>query len=128
MNRYKLEVAAAGDIHSYIDNVALLWTQLPDISWERVKIELLPWYERMAKFGVVLASKLDFQSEAHLRESIEQDIVKFTIPNDLIVDPFCGGSTVGEIALALNRNYYGCDISQIRINESESRLYSVVNS
>lgn len=121
---YKLEVAAAGDIATKVDNVALLWTQLPDISWRRAQRELLPWYERMAYYGVVIASRFDFSGEGELRDQIERDIVAFTKVNDLVVDPFCGSSNVGEIALGLDRNYYGCDISQIAIDRSEVRLHA----
>lgn len=124
---YKLEVAPAGDITSVVNEVKLLWTQLPNISWGRVQRELMPWYERMAKYGVVIASRLDFMSESHLKECTMEDIVKWTQPGDLIADPFCGGSIVGESALELGRNYFGCDISQIRIDESEVRLSGYSN-
>lgn len=124
MNKYRLEVAAAGDITSYIDNVMLLWTQLPDISWERVKIELLPWYDRMAQYGVIIASKRDFESVEQMKITIEDSILQYTRPGDLVVDPFCGGSTVGEVALAYGRNYYGCDISQMAIDRSEVNLHA----
>lgn len=126
--KYKLEVAAAGDITSVISEVNLLWTQLPAIPWDRIKRELLPWYERMAHYGVIVTSKYDFTSEATLRNAIWDDMIEFTAPGDLVVDPFCGGSTVGQIAMELNRNYFGCDISQMAIDRSEVSLHGYCHS
>lgn len=121
---YRLEVAPAGDITSVVNDVGLLWTQLPDISWGRVQRELTPWYERMAHYGVIVASKRDYNSEVELRETIETCILHFTAVGDLVVDPFCGSSTVGQVALLLGRHYFGCDISQIAIDNSETKLHA----
>lgn len=123
MTSYKLEVASAGDITSVVNEVKLLWTQLPDISWDRVQRELSPWYDRMAKHGVIIASRYDFVDEEALYCAVWDDIRQFTEPGDLVIDPFCGGSTTGLAAMANERNYFGCDISQIAIDRSETRLH-----
>jgi DNA modification methylase len=38
-------------------------------------------------------------------------ILMTTDENDLVYDPFSGGNTVGRIALLLNRNYLGTELS-----------------
>jgi DNA modification methylase len=38
-------------------------------------------------------------------------ILMTTDENDLVYDPFAGGNTVGRIALLLNRNYLGTELS-----------------
>src|SRR5215472_13785249 len=50
-------------------------------------------------------------------------IEKYTNPGDLVLDPFCGYSSVGIAAINMNRNYIGIDISPDAIKESEMTIY-----
>lgn len=46
-------------------------------------------------------------------------------PGDLILDPFCGSSTTGVAALALNRRYIGIDKEEEYLALSKRRLVTV---
>jgi len=56
-------------------------------------------------------------------ESGMADLVKrFSEPNDLILDPFCGGGTTGVVCYDLSRQFVGIDINQDVIEASKQRL------
>lgn len=49
-------------------------------------------------------------------------VLAHTDIGDLVVDPFCGSSSVGAAAIRHNRRYVGCDISTAAIDCSRERL------
>jgi len=59
------------------------------------------------------------QSESGMADLVE----RFSKPNDLIVDPFCGGGTTGVVALALGRQFVGADNDQQIIEQARTRLH-----
>lgn len=46
----------------------------------------------------------------------------FSNRGELVFDPFCGSSAIGEAALRLGRRYEGWDKSKLWVNKSRSRL------
>lgn len=58
------------------------------------------------------------QSESGMADLIE----RFSMPNDLILDPFCGGGTAGVVALALGRRFIGADRDEAQITIARTRL------
>lgn len=46
----------------------------------------------------------------------------FSKKNDIIIDPFCGGSVRGIVAEVLGRKYYGVDIRQEQIHANTNNL------
>lgn len=56
-------------------------------------------------------------------ESGMADLVRrFSEPNDLILDPFCGGGTTGVVCYDLSRQFVGIDIDIDAIEASKQRL------
>lgn len=56
-------------------------------------------------------------------ESGMQDIVeKYTMPNDLVLDPFCGAGTTGVVALRLGRRFIGIDNDADSISLAKGRI------
>ncbi len=60
------------------------------------------------------------QSESGLADLVE----RFSQPGDVVLDPFCGGGTTGEVAVALSRRFVGVDVSEVAIETSRRRLAS----
>lgn len=58
------------------------------------------------------------QSESGMADVIE----RFTLPGDLVVDPFLGGGTTGVVAVAMNRNFIGIDVDSQAVKTSAARL------
>lgn len=59
-------------------------------------------------------------------ELLRRIILASTKENDLVVDPFCGSSTTGVVALTLNRKYVGIDVEEEYLNLSQKRLEDVI--
>jgi len=60
---------------------------------------------------------IDKQEMVHNQSVWSQDFCKLVIENltkenDLVIDPFCGVAPVLKAAKDLNRNYWGCEISE----------------
>lgn len=64
------------------------------------------------------------QSESGMMDLIE----RFSRPNDVILDPFCGGGTTGVAALAAGRRFIGADIDQEAIATTEQRLVEIARN
>jgi SAM-dependent methyltransferase len=62
------------------------------------------------------------QSESGMADLVE----RFSLPNDLIVDPFCGGGTTGVAALTLERRFIGADRDDAQITIAQARLFEVL--
>jgi ParB-like chromosome segregation protein Spo0J len=58
------------------------------------------------------------QGEAEARYYIEQ----LTTPNELVVDPFCGGGTTAAAALSLKRRAWTCDVDARAVSAARARL------
>jgi len=52
-------------------------------------------------------------------------IDRFTVPGDLIYDPFCGGGTTGVAALLTGRLFVGSDIDEACVKQTAARLAEV---
>lgn len=61
------------------------------------------------------------QSESGMADLIE----RFTLPNEVICDPFCGGGTTGVVALQLGRRFVGADKDAKAIKATQQRLVEV---
>ena len=60
------------------------------------------------------------QSESGMLDIVE----KYTMPNDLVLDPFCGAGTTGVVALRLGRRFVGIDNDIDSINLAKGRFES----
>jgi len=58
------------------------------------------------------------QSESGMRDIIE----RFSLPMEVILDPFCGGGTTGVVALDLGRKFIGIDCDIDSINTTKARI------
>lgn len=63
------------------------------------------------------------QSESGMARLIND----YSIPGDLVLDPFCGGGTTGVVSVALKRRFVGIDIDTEAIRVTQDRLLEVVN-
>ncbi len=53
---------------------------------------------------------------------LEPFVLAHTNPGDLVVDPFCGSSSTGVVALKNGRDYLGIDSNPEAVNVSKNRL------
>lgn len=58
------------------------------------------------------------QSETGMAALVE----RFTKPGDLILDPFLGAGTTGVVAVRLGRQFIGCDIDPLCVEQSRRRI------
>lgn len=121
---YSLYNTDASNVPDSARNVGLIWTHPPVMPWLIVMHKLSFWQRVMADFGSIIVCRKDFDDEDELVSVVREDILVHTNEGDLIVDPFCGGSTTGIAALSLGRKYMGIDSSPIAIKTSERRLYA----
>lgn len=63
------------------------------------------------------------QSESGIAHIIEQ----FTLPEQVICDPFVGGGTTAVVAARMKRSFVGCDIDQPCVETTKLRLYEVLS-
>lgn len=63
-----------------------------------------------------------FHDWGQTEHGIADLIRRFSMPGDLILDPFCGGGTTGVAAIALDRRFIGIDIEQEQIDISRGRI------
>lgn len=63
------------------------------------------------------------QSESGLADIIE----RFTDPNDLICDPFCGGGSTGAVAVAMDRRFVGFDIESTNVEKTAERCQEAMS-
>lgn len=67
--------------------------------------------------------KIAFKHPAIFPEKLVSDhISTWTNPGDFVFDPMCGSGTTMKVAAELNRNYFGCDISQDYVELANERL------
>jgi len=52
-------------------------------------------------------------------------IERFTVPGDLVYDPFCGGGATGVAALLTGRLFVGSDIDEACVKQTAARLAEV---
>jgi len=73
--------------------------------------------------GGHLGSKLAHLGEAPFPEKLADFMIRsFCPPNGTVLDPFCGSSTTGAVAIKTGRKYIGIDIRKSQIDLSERRL------
>lgn len=118
--------------------INLIWTDLPATHSDRLcKLWLDRWVPKMSGTGHICITQKDHVSFVNYKDTyyldrvftadtfekyLEKWILWLTQPGDLVVDPFCGWSTVGVVARRLDRRYYGCDTSPIAIQKSLEKL------
>lgn len=61
------------------------------------------------------------QSESGMADLIE----KFTIPGQTVLDPMCGGGTVGAVSLKMGRKFIGIDLDRKAIETTRTRIGNV---
>ncbi|MGQ9712871.1 MAG: DNA-methyltransferase [Desulfotomaculales bacterium] len=64
------------------------------------------------------------QSESGMAQVVE----RFTVPGQLVLDPFCGAGTTGVAALLLGRRFIGIDIGDRCIAKAKDRLADALAS
>lgn len=72
-------------------------------------------------------SKEKEQYSNQIPEKVIENIINIAATeNDVIFDPFCGSGTTLAVAKKLNKNYFGCDISEIAVDITKKRLQSII--
>jgi len=72
-------------------------------------------------------SKEKEQYSNQIPEKVLENIINIAATeNDVIFDPFCGSGTTLAVAKKLNKNYFGCDISEIAVDITKKRLQSII--
>lgn len=64
------------------------------------------------------------QSESGMAQVVE----RFTVPGQVVLDPFCGAGTTGVAALSLGRRFIGIDIDGQCVAKAKSRLAATLAS
>lgn len=118
--------------------IDLIWTDLPaNFSDRLLKSYLDRWIPKMSGTGHICITQKEHVSfvrwehthyldrvfnNDNFEKYLEKWLLWLTSPGQLVVDPFCGWSTVGVVARRLGRRYYGCDTSPIAIQKSLEKL------
>lgn len=63
------------------------------------------------------------QSESGMRDLIE----RLTLPGQVVCDPFLGGGTTAVTAVAMRRQFVGCDLDEGNVKVTAARLQEVCN-
>jgi len=61
-------------------------------------------------------------------ELISPFVLAHTNPNDIVLDPFCGSSSVGAAAISKGRRYVGVDANEQAVSVSSARLMNLIFS
>jgi len=59
-------------------------------------------------------------------ELLKRIIATFSVPGDLVVDPFIGSGTAAAVAQQMGRRWIGCDINKGAIQTTAKRLQTVI--
>jgi hypothetical protein len=104
-----------------------LWQRKVNTFWKPVL-----WYTKGTYAGdwlgdVSKSGPNDNDKEHHewgQSESGMTDLVsRCSRPGDMILDPFCGAGTTGLIAMSIDRQFIGADISEECVRKSDRRLW-----
>lgn len=77
-------------------------------------------------FGFGTTDKDTYKHPAMFPEQLAEDhIISWSNVGDLVYDPFMGSGTTAKMAILLNRNYIGSEISQEYADEATKRLIGV---
>ncbi len=80
-------------------------------------------WEYLIGRGHSASDKIAHEHPAIFPEKLVQDhIISWSNPEDLIFDPMCGSGTTCKMAMINKRNYLGCDISQEYVELAKKRL------
>lgn len=67
--------------------------------------------------------KIAFQHPAIFPESLARDqIISWSNPSDLVMDPFLGSGTTGKMALSLGRKFVGIEIDEAYFEIAKARI------
>jgi hypothetical protein len=70
-----------------------------------------------------LDDKCSFLHPATFPESLGADHIKsWSLPDDLVFDPFCGSGTTAKMAMRFGRRFLGCEISPEYVKIAEHRI------
>lgn len=83
------------------------------------------WYYPVGK-NHSTKDNIAFKHPAIFPENLAEDhILSWSIPGDLVFDPFLGSGTTGKIALLNNRNFIGIEISPEYLEIAKQRIEKV---
>lgn len=89
----------------------------------------LLWYQKGEYKGYwqgdVIKSEQGEKSHHEWQQSVsgmDKIIEKFTLPDQLILDPFCGAGTTGVSAISQHRRFIGVDVDADALKSAEERL------
>jgi 16S rRNA G966 N2-methylase RsmD len=115
--RWQFAVTTPGGPHARISSVGVFQTYKPVLLFQKLpKSKMREWWPDLI---VAKAAEQDKslhrwqQSEAVFSTLVE----RFTLPGNLVVDPFAGSGTTGRAAIALGRNFWGCDVDPQCVTE-----------
>lgn len=108
---------------------AQLWQKNVNTFWKPIL-----WYVKGAYsgdwHGDVIKSDRNEKDAHHWQQSISgmNDIVhKFTLPDQLVLDPFCGSGTTGVSCVTQHRRFIGIDTDPIALASASERLSTCLN-
>ncbi len=80
-------------------------------------------WEYAVGFGGSTSDRFAFEHPAIFPEKLVEDhILSWTQPEDVVFDPMCGSGTTCKMAKKNGRHYIGCDISEDYVNLAKKRL------
>lgn len=104
-----------------------LWTRKVNTNWKPVL-----WYVKGEYTGETVSDVLKsdvndkrFHEWGQSESGWLQLVERFTVENELLVDPFVGGGTGAIVALQCRRRFIGADINADAIEATRKRLQSV---
>lgn len=92
----------------------------------------LLWYTKgdysCAQLSDVFKSDMNDKRFHHWGQSeggMAQIVERFTLPGQVVCDPFSGGGTTGVVSVQLNRRFIGIDISEDAVKQTKARLVEI---
>lgn len=101
-----------------------LWTKKVNNNWKPLLWYVMGNYEGATVSDVARSDQNDKrfhnwgQSESGMADIVE----RFTLPGDMVCDPFMGAGTTGVAAVTLGRGFIGIDIDEAAVGTARSRF------
>jgi hypothetical protein len=107
--RWRYVVTTPGGAHSRVAHLGLFQAYKPVLLFQKAPVgKIREWWP-----DVIVAEAGGQDKSLHRwqqNEKVFSTLVdRFTTPGNLVVDPFAGSGTTGRAAVAIGRNFWGCD-------------------
>lgn len=110
--------------------VTQIWQRKVNTSWKPVLWFVKGEYQGDWIGDVCKSDYLDkrFHEWGQSESGMADIVTRFSKPNDLILDPFCGGGATGVVALRLKRRFIGVDNDNEAIEIATGRILKELHS